>query len=274
MLEAFTPVSFMEALRLKLLEKDLIPYAGGTDLMVQKRQNARYLFLNQINELRSISESDHEIFIGACCTYIKLVQSNLIPEILKKVIKKIASPAIRNIGTIGGNICNASPAGDTLPILYARNSKVEIASLDEHGKYCTRILPIEEFILGVRKIAIRETELLKQIILPKEMFQMEYYEKVGARQSEAIAKISFVGLLKLEEGRVLDARIAFGSVGPTVIRRKEIENDLIGKNLDNEIIHDIIGEYNLFLKPIDDQRSTASYRKQVALAFLNDFLRQ
>lgn len=272
MVTANAPRTLLEALILKQMEPGLVPYAGGTDLMVQKKPNARYLFINKVKELIEIHETDHEIKIGAACAYSDLLASDLVPEILKRAIAKVASKALRNLGTMGGNICNASPAGDTLPALYALGASVKLASLDETGNYVFRVLPIEKFITGVRKLDLKENELLEQIILSKEKFQIEYYEKVGARQSEAIAKISFVGLANMQKGKVKDIRIAFGSVGTTVIRNKEFESLLLEQLMDEDLIDQVIENYAAVIHPINDQRSTAVYRKHACIVLLRDFL--
>jgi CO/xanthine dehydrogenase FAD-binding subunit len=268
---SYYPKTLLEALHLKGEYINVKPYAGGSDLMVLNNEGISYLFLNQLSELKEIKEEEESIFIGAGLTYSELLESSIVPTILKEAISGIAAPAIRNVGTMGGNICNASPAGDTLPVLYALGASVKL--LSESNK--PRILPIDTFILGIRKTALTDNELLEGIIIPKKNFSNVYYKKVGARNAQAISKISFVGLCNIEEGKVEEIRIAFGSVGVTVVRDKEFEKKWIGKKV-SELITNVslvLKDYDSIIKPIDDQRSTAFYRKKVCMNLLEDFIK-
>ncbi|MDF2820931.1 MAG: xanthine dehydrogenase family protein subunit [Clostridiales bacterium] len=265
------PKYLEEAVEMKYAHKEAKLYAGGTDWMVRHAECNQLLFLNQIQELKVINEDTDNIYIGSGCTYFELLNNDLVPEILKEAIRGIAAPAIKNIGTIGGNICNASPAGDTLPILYALGAKVEVISVDKN-----KIFPIEDFILGVRKLLLNDTEILKRIIIQKHEFSNTYYQKVGARKSQALSKASFVGLANIQEGKLVDLRIAFGSVASTIIRVKQIEEKYIDINIKELPSHigEIKADYDSYIIPIDDQRSTASYRKAVCMNLLEDFLRK
>lgn len=268
---SYYPKTLLEALHLKGEHSNVKPYAGGSDLMVLHKEDDRYLFLNQLSELKVIKEEEESIFIGAGLTYSEMLESSIIPAILKEAIRGIAAPAIRNVGTMGGNICNASPAGDTLPVLYALGASVKLLSENKNP----RILPIERFILGIRKTALADNELLEGIIIPKKNFSNVYYKKIGARNAQAISKLSFVGLCNIEEGKIEDIRIAFGSVGVTVVRDKELENKCIGKTVSELTtnVSRVLEEYDSIIKPIDDQRSTALYRKKVCMNLLEDFIK-
>lgn len=270
MVTGIYPSNLEEALNLKFTDSDAKIYAGGTDWMVRHDNCSKVIFINQLTELKEIYENEDNLYIGSGCTYIELLEHDLIPELLKNAIKGIAAPAIRNVGTIGGNICNASPAGDTLPVLYAYDAKLVVVSNKKE-----RIVPIEDFILGVRKLSLLETEIVKQIIIPKQAFTTVYYEKVGARRSQALSKLSFVGLADINNGVILDLRIAFGSVSTTIVRQREIEKKYIGR-----LVHEVIDEvqeikkaYDSYVRPIDDQRSTAIYRKKVCMNLLEDFIK-
>ena len=193
-------------------------------------------------------------------------------------MQEIASPAIRNVGTLAGNICNASPAGDTLPLLYVLDAILVMGSLDEQGKLRTRRLGIEAFIQGVRRIALRPSEMVLAIEIPcaayEQMTKLQRF-KAGARKAQAIAKLSFAGLCRVEGEVLQDVRIAFGAVGATVIRSWTIEAKMQGLSLTELAARRtaIVQEYGRILRPIDDQRSTAAYRRQVCLNLLEDFLR-
>jgi xanthine dehydrogenase FAD-binding subunit len=272
MVTSWNPSTIEEALKIKKENPDAVPYAGGSDWMVVRNEKSRLLFLNQIPSLKEIAQDENEVRIGAGCTYADLLQCGEVPGILKTAVSGIAAPAIRNVGTLGGNICNASPAGDTLPVLYVLDAQVALASLNEENRLVSRVLPVAEFIHGVRRTDLRPEELLAQVIIPKESFTHVYYQKVGARNAQAISKLSFAALARAENGVIADFRAAFGSVGITAVRKKELEALVIGKSCSELDREEILRKYSEVIRPIDDQRSTAVYRKKVCLNLLGDFL--
>ncbi|QCX33632.1 xanthine dehydrogenase family protein subunit M [Caloramator sp. E03] len=269
MVKAYKPSCLKDALEI-INNKKCLLFAGGTDIMIKKKSfySAEYnfenvLFLHSIDELKGIVSENSYIKIGSCCTLSYIVQSKLIPKTFKDVVESMASPAIRNVATIGGNICNASPAGDTLPYLYAVNAILTLESLS--GK---REVYIGDFIKGPKIIDIKNDEILTEVKIPVEDFDISIFKKVGTRKSTALSKVSFVGLAKKKN--LKDIRIAFGAVGPTVVRSREIEEKII--NMDIKDIHKIIDMYSNIITPIDDQRSTSLYRKEVSLRLLENFL--
>ncbi|MDF2610571.1 MAG: xanthine dehydrogenase family protein subunit [Lachnospiraceae bacterium] len=269
MVNGYRPNTLEEALIIRR-EKEAVPYAGGTDLMVRKDESNVYLFLDQIKELQEVREDNDNIYIGAACIYSDLLHNKIIPEILKMAIHAIASPAIRNAATIGGNIGNASPAGDTLPVLYVLNAKLKIRTMDSVDE-----VPMEDFILGPKRTTLTRDAIIEEIIIPKKRGAYPfYYQKIGARKADAISKLSFAGVFLMEDGIISDIACAFGAVGPTVIRDKSIEHILLGKTIEEagNIADNVIEQYAAILHPIDDQRSTAVYRKKVCLNLLKDFL--
>lgn len=265
MVEAYFPSTLIQALQI-MSEKDVIPYAGGTDIMVAKKFAHPFLYLEGITELQKIRRDLNQIHIGAACTYEQLLASEDIPRVLKDAILQIASPSIRNLGTIGGNICNASPAGDSLPVLYALNAVLILETLGE-----TREVPIEEYITGVKRTIRKPSWLLKEIVI-LDWNKPYIWQKVGARKAQAIAKLSFAGLHELEDGKIKDIRIAFGAVGATVARDRGVEEEIIGKKVSDIDISSVIQYYGKIIRPIDDQRSEAAYRRTVCLNILGDYL--
>lgn len=275
MVKHYLPTTLKETLNL-LHNNELEIIAGGTDLMVQRRTwaNTKPEFKNTINiinlnELKYIKEEGNNIIIGSATSLSDILSSKLTPELLKKSIYEIASPALRNIATIAGNIGNASPAGDTLPILYLLNAQVKI--IDLHTEL---ILPIEEVILGPRKTILKKNQLIKEIVIPNPTFTKSTFVKVGGRKADAISKLSFTAGAIIEDNTVKDIRFAFGAVGPTVVRIKELEKRMINNSLTDisDNIQNILDDYSKVIKPIDDQRSNKEYRKQVSLNLLKDFL--
>ncbi len=277
MVEGFYPRTLADCLILRREKKDTMIIAGGTDIMVVKKKAQHMIFINRIDELKVVMKKGEFLRVGAAATYTDLIADERIPDVLRKAMQNIAAPAIRNAGTVGGNICNASPAGDTLPVLYVLSAVIVKASLSEEDMIVEQRIPIEDFILGIRKIELKENEIVTAIEIPVRAFENQTkvtYEKVGARQAQAISKLSFAALMRVEDETITDLRIAFGSVGITVIRRKELEEKLIGKSIKEieSLKDEILEEYAEYIRPIDDQRSTAVYRSKVCLNLLADFL--
>lgn len=253
--------------------------AGGTDVMVMYKSRRGVppkipkpiVFIDHLSELKRVYQKHKDLHIGACCTYSELLENPLIPGPLKQAIKTIAAPAIRNRGTLGGNVCNASPAGDTLPLLYVYNAKLLLRSVQGD-----RIVAISDFIQGVRRIQREPNEIVAEIILPSVVEEEAHvvFEKVGNRNADAIAKVGFAGYIRLNGAVIEDIRFTFGAVGPTMVRSLDIEKNLIGKNtpLTDTDIAQVVAAFDKIIKPIDDQRSTAMYRKTVALNLLRYFL--
>jgi len=276
MVDRFRPADLQDALEFRD-QHPSIPIAGGTDLMVQKARgfglkpdfNKPLLFIGHLHELRQISIRNGNIRIGAGILLSELLKNGKIPESLKMAVRQMASPPSRNIATIGGNICNASPAGDTLPYLYAVDAFLVLKSSQAERK-----IPVEEFITGPGKTTLKSDELLTEIIIPDKVFGVNYYKKVGTRRGMSLSKASFTGLADIVSEKITDIRIAFGSVAPTIVRSREIEASIIGKPV-SEIkaaVPEILKKYAPLIRPIDDARSSAAYRKQVSLRLLEDFL--
>jgi CO/xanthine dehydrogenase FAD-binding subunit len=240
-------------------------------------ESAAYLFLHRIPELKGIGGERGRVRIGAAVSFAELIESPLCPPLLREAALGIGAPGIRSLGTIGGNICNASPAGDSLPPLYISDTVLVLASLGEGGEPVYRRLPIEDFILGVKKTALGEGELLAALEIPAADFSHYAYEKAGARKAQAISKLSFAAAALVEEGLVRDFRAAFGAAGPRVVRCRDIEESLRGAEAlalgeESSFTAGIIRAYGERLRPIDDQRSTAEYRRAVCLRLLGNFL--
>jgi xanthine dehydrogenase FAD-binding subunit len=276
MVSASRPQSLAEALRIRS-EARVIPFAGGTDLMVKHRRPSGLapgfaqpiLFVGHLPELRHITAEGNALVIGAGVTLSDLLAHGQVPGALKQSVAEIASPAIRNMATLGGNICNASPAGDTLPALYCLDATLVLARVGSE-----RRVGIERFILGPGKTDLRDDELLKAVILPLEHFDLASYRKVGTRKANALSKISFLGLARTDGGQISDLRVAFGAVSPTVVRSRGLESECIGLDGDGLVarLPRLLEGYARLIVPIDDQRSTAEYRKAVSLRLLARFL--
>ncbi|SDH96624.1 FAD binding domain-containing protein [Desulfosporosinus hippei] len=268
MVKSYHPVSLQEALAIRAREA-VTPYAGGTDLMIKGDEKAGYLFLNNLSELKKITEDGEYIRIGAACTFTAIQESELAPAILKAAVSQIAAPAIRNLGTVGGNICNGSPKADSALVFWATDSKLRLVS--SRGE---RVIPISEFYLGRNKTSLQADELLAEILMPKIGLNNYYYKKVGARNALAISRVSFAGILEIEGGRIVNCQTAFGAISEVVIRRPDLDAMLSGKTIEEAkkaVKEEYLRAYDQAILPIRG-RISAEYRKVVCMNLLRDFL--
>lgn len=246
--------------------------AGGTDLLVRLRAAARegralperLVRLDGIADLRGVSrEADGGLRLGAACTHAELLAHPLVRSGLPALVTALCdlgSPPIRNMGTLGGNVCTASPAGDTLPPLMVLGAEVELVSASG-----TRRMALAEFIAGPGRTRLEPGEALAAVLVPPGLeFQVQHFEKVGRRSALAVAVVSLAALLRLERGRVVEARLAWGSVAPTIWRCPAAEAALVGQRLTLSALGRVAALVREQVQPIDDLRASADYRRQVA----------
>ncbi len=259
--------SLKEALDI-IAKEAVTPYAGGTDLMIKADESATYLFLNKVPEMKNIIEDKEYIRIGAACTFTDIIENELTPAILKEAVSQIAAPAIRNLGTVGGNICNGSAKADSALIFFATDSKLRIVS--SRGE---RVIPITEFYLGKKKTSLHKDELLVEILMKKTGISNYYYKKVGARNALAISRVSFAAILNVKLGKIVSCMTAFGAVSDTIIRQADIDAMLIGKTIEEAktVKEDYLLAYDKAIVPVKG-RISAEYRKTVCMNLLRDFL--
>ena len=263
-----TPDSLSEALKARKEHPELIPYAGGTDLMVDAAEGVSYLFLIKIPEMKQITQDDEYIRFGAACTFTEVIESPLTPAILREACLQIAAPAIRNAGSIGGNIGNGSPKADSALIFMVTNSLLRLASADSE-----RVIPVRQFYLGRKKLALAPDELIVEVLTPKNGIDNYYYKKVGARKALAISRVAFAGVMDIRDEVIINCAVAFGSIGDVIICREDIDQMLIGKSLDeaSELKKTYIDAYDDAITPTAG-RVSADYRKDVCMNLLRDFL--
>ena len=226
MVNGYAPKTLAEALELRS-KYDLVPYAGGTDLMVENRPNVSYLFLGKLAELKGISEDADYVRIGAAVTYTEALSSPMVPQLMKEAISRIAAPAIRNAGTFGGNLGNGSAKADSVLIEFVTGAKLKL--LSAKGE---RIVDVEKFYLGRKKLDLASDEIIAEILLPKAGINDYYYKKVGGRNALAISRVSFAGILSVENGVITRFSAGFGAVADTVLRFRDVETMLVGKTVE------------------------------------------
>jgi xanthine dehydrogenase small subunit len=254
-----TPRSLREALRMLRDEGPLTPMAGCTDLYVGLNfgtlADTRFLNLWPLEPLRRIEARGDVLSIGALATHSDIIRSPLVGKqipMLAAASRVVGGVQIQNRGTLGGNVANASPAGDTLPVLAAVDATVVLASASG-----TRRVAFTAFYTGYRQTVRRPDELISAIEIPK-IRGRQWYRKVGTRAAQAISKVVIAGVVAEE------IRIALGSVAPTVVRASRTEAALAHGASVAEAQR-TLGEE---IAPIDDVRSTAEYRRRVAANLL------
>ncbi len=271
-----TPASLDEVLALIGNEPGVWkPFAGGTDLMVLleagKLPHRNYVNIWPLRELRGVEITEQHVTLGALTTYTDVQGNPVLRDefpMLCPAASETGGLAIQNRGTLGGNIVNASPAADSPPALLAYDAEIKLVS--NSG---SRWIPYDGFHRGYKQMDMRPDELLTHIRLPRTSSGLkQYYRKVGTRKAQAISKVCFCAVARMDSGRVTDARIVLGSVAPVVLRCKETENVIRAQALDTGTVQRARETLIREISPIDDVRSTADYRLRVAANLLVDFL--
>ena len=267
--EYFQPENLQKALEIKAEYGDQIKVAAGsTDLLVanyEKLHEIEYwLDLIKLDKLKEIEVKDNKLYIGAMVTHLDLMNSDLIKEklpVLAAAAEDVGSPQIRSRGTIGGNICTSSPAGDLLAPLLSYEASFKLQT--ETGE---RIVKAEDFFTGPKRNLMEADELLTEIIIPlTENERKGAWVKVGRRKALVISTLTLSVVLEFEGEKIVKAGVAMGSVAPTPVRLKGIEAVMIDQKL-SELDYKALGkEVKSSINPIDDLRGTKEYREDVAV---------
>ena len=252
-----------------------LPIAGGTDVMVLyaagKLPARKLVNIGDLRELRRIEVTFSEVRIGAGCTYSDLRQHSVIANefpLLAQAAAWTGGIANQNRGTLGGNIANASPAGDSLPVLLVYDADLILVSL--RGE---RRIPYRTFHTGYKKTLLAPDELIHSICISRNLKgYISYAEKVGARNAQAISKVFLAAMARVSNATIEDVRLAAGSVGPIPIRLTGTELALAGRAIDNSLLDTASKVMAQEIQPINDIRSTAGYRSVVLRNLLGEFL--
>jgi CO/xanthine dehydrogenase FAD-binding subunit len=251
------------------------PFAGGTDLMVLleagKIPPGKYLSIWKLPELRGIEMNPETISLGAMTTYAQVRRHPVLMAefpLLCRAASETGSIATQNRGTLGGNIANASPAADSPPALLVYDAELKLVS--SRG---ARWIAYKDFHTGYKVTKLQRDELIQTIRLPRsKRAWKQHYRKVGTRRAQAISKVCFAGAAQVEDSKIIDLRIAFGSVAPTVLAATAVEQLLRGATLSPALLRAARTTIATEIAPIDDMRSTARYRRYVAQNLLDEFL--
>jgi len=256
------------------------PIAGGTELMVAfntgRLQQRSLVSIQHLSELRFIQVEEDAIHIGAGTTFTEIRGHAVIASDLPLLVQSASwtgTVANQNRATLGGNICNASPAADTPPALLAYGASLTL--INASGR---RTIPYDAFHLGYKRTALLPGELLYSVSVPRAFAgYRQWIRKVGTRNALAISKVALAGLVKVEGGLMADVRLGAASLADRPVRCSAAEAALVGRSVLPEALEETVRAGRAALageaRPIDDIRSTARYRSSVAENLLEEFLR-
>lgn len=259
------PIQVDEALKIKTKNPKIRLVAGATDLGVVHNKGKSFLdevlVLNRISSLGKLESTEKGLWIGAKATLTEVEEftEKYLPE-FSRLLRIFASPQIKNQGTLIGNVLNGSPIGDSLPGLLTLNAEVHLAS--EKGP---RVVPLTSFYKGYKTFDLLPEEIALGLFIPHlDSSWVTKFYKVSLRKDLDISAVTFAGAFKVENDTILEARLALGGVGPTVVRLPALEKDFVGQK-PTEILFKNAGQKALTLvKPISDLRATEQYRQRVA----------
>lgn len=262
-----SPATVEEALAtLQELGSSATVLAGGSDIMVQLQAGQirpdAFLHIGNLADLKTIDRGDTTVGIGALVTHRRLATDAEILAALPALAEACSTVGgwqTQEVGTLGGNVCNASPAADTIAPLLVADASVTLASTGG-----TRSMPLGEFILGRRSTAVRPEELLTRLdVTPCDAGSGEVYLKVAPRTAMEVAVVGLAVRIAMTDGTVTLARIAATAVAPVPFRSQATEEALIGTRLEPEAVENASRLLAAEAAPIDDARATGSYRRMV-----------
>jgi CO/xanthine dehydrogenase FAD-binding subunit len=276
--EYYQPLKITEALTLLATESgSLRVLAGGTDLLINIRNGEigsdGIVDLSKIEELKTIELEGNILAIGALVTFTELAEHPLVKKlipVLASGAEVVGSPQIRNRGTVGGNVANASPAADLVPVLVALDG---VAVIAKEGSF--RKVPIAELIVGPYKTSLEPAEIITRIevTIPQQGTSMSFH-KVGRRNALAIARLNGVCLLKLQGQAIEDVSLVIGSATPTPHRFKEVEDFLLDKKLSEELFKEAGRLAKEHVKAITGVRASSHYKLPVIESLTARLLRE
>ena len=271
----FRPRTIPEVLELLKPEGAPKVIAGGTDILASWATLSAWscvpdqsmLDLTAVEDLKSIEDKSDETVSGAGATWTDIVKSALPPELhaLQQAACEIGGIQIQNRGTIGGNLCNASPAADSIPALLAVDAQVDIVS--SQG---SRFLPLSDFVLGNRQTALRHGEILRSVRIPRlaSTCRSSFF-KLGARRYLVISITMVAMVIDIAgDGTISDLRVSVGACSAKAQRLTRLEHDLAGRMLTPSLTELVKESHMQELSPIDDFRATGEYRNEAALVIV------
>lgn len=265
------PFALAEVMRL-VEQPESVVLCGGTDFYPERLYRPRseiVVDIADVDELRGIEQSNSVWRIGAATTWRALNEA-MLPESfdgLRRAAQLIGGMQIQNAGTVGGNLCTASPAGDGIPPLLTLNASVELQSLAG-----SRILALEDFITGYRQTALRPGELLTAVVIPQPPRDARgSFVKLGLRSHLVISIAMVAALVAVDNDTISSARVAVGACSPVALRLPALEEELVGCAYQSRAVEAVIAQCDLgVLVPIDDVRASSDYRTLVVRQLIAD----
>ena len=244
--------------------------AGGTDLIVDLKHDPGSIDLlvdvSRIPEFRGIEETDDGLRIGSMTTFGEIMAHPVCLEMMPAVVDAahtVGAVQTRNLGTVGGNLVTCVPSADSAPSLMVLDARVTVIGSDG-----AREMPIEEFFVGPRKTVLEPDELLQSLLIPKtSLGKPSHFLKHGLRKGQALALVNAAAALQLDGDKIAEPRLALGAVYPTPLRCTEAEAFLDGKPATEEVVSEAADIAVSEIKPIDDFRSSAKYRRHIVRVF-------
>ena len=270
------PPTLVGALEMMGTLEGAMPIAGGTDIVPTFRdlgsKPVRLIDLGLIEELRGVEEEEGYVLIGPTTTHSQILASKLVEEAapaLHDAARWIGSVQIRNRGTVGGNLCNASPAADSAPPLLVHAAEAHIVSLEE-GHW----IPLQELFKGPKMTALEKNEILGGLRFPLMKGAGSSFQRIGRRRGFTLSVVNAAVYAERDSDRLKEARIALGSVAPTPIRAPTVENKIRGRTMSEELIEEAAAGCVEAAKPIDDIRGTAEYRRDMVGVLVKRAMRE
>jgi len=273
-IDVVSPTSLNEALTVLHERSDRIrPIAGSTDTIIQLKdgllQTKELLDISKLGELRYILREGSRIRVGALCTYSEIIESSVLASscwMFLNACRTIGTPQIQSRATIGGNLANASPAGDSIPPLYVLDAMIKVQNSER-----ARHIPIEKFFLGYRKVDLRPDELITEISFEAVQSPCDAtFLKLGLREAHFISLVNMAIRIRwAEDGASFsDLRIAMGAVAPVVIRARKCEEFLQNQALGEDVVWQASRIASDEASPITDVRASAEYRRAMIPSLL------
>ena len=252
-------------------------YAGGIELLSKKSRwqdlfnNSRFIYIGEIEELSRISRTEKYLEIGAAVTISKMLNigKNIIGSVLYNALLATGTPSIRNLATIGGNICAASAYSTILPVLYAVDTRVEIRSIRK-----SYWLPLSRFILNSGKNILQEGDVLTRIRIPSEEWPYQCYKKITGRKTQRIASLVFCAIAETSKNVLSDIRLVYGALGPKILRNREFELKLAGRKLplSEKEVNAFALELNNLLARVTSDYPSSVYKRETSVRLTRWFL--
>jgi len=274
--ELLRPPTLVGALEMMGMLDDPMPIAGGTDIVPAFRdlgsKPVHLIDLGLIDELRGVEEEEGYVLIGPTTTHAQLLASKIVEvtaPALHDAARWIGSVQIRNRGTVGGNLCNASPAADSAPPLLVHAAEAHIVSLEE-GHW----IPLLDLFKGPKMTVLEKNEILGGLRFPAIKGAGSSFQRIGRRKGFTLSVVNAAVYAERDGDKLKEVRISLGSVAPTPIRAPTVENKIRGRKMSEELIQEAGASSIEVAKPIDDVRGTAEYRRDMVGVLVKRAMRE